>query len=259
MALGIEYDGTPFRGWQIQRAALTVQGTLEKALSQVADQPIQTTCSGRTDAGVHAVCQVVHFDVVVKRDLRAWVWGVNSLLPDSIRVLWAKEVPLDFHARYSAFRRHYRYLIYNYTLRPSLLRQYVGWYYRDLDVDRMRKGAANWIGEHDFSSFRSAECQSRTPIREVYSIDIERNREQVIIDLKANAFLHHMVRNMVGTLLPIGSGLREPQWAKSVLEAASRSSANITAPAQGLYLISAEYPKEFALPSVSGRIPGYID
>ncbi len=259
IALGIEYDGSAFKGWQAQPGLCTVQGELEISLAHVANHPLKTTCAGRTDAGVHAVGQVVHFETQTLRNSRVWVFGANHYLPRSVRVLWAQEVPEAFDARYSALSRRYRYLIYNHPLRPSLLRQGVGWYYRPLAVEAMQAGARYWLGEHDFSSFRAAGCQSRTPVRSVYGIDIKREGDQIIVDITANAFLQHMVRNMVGVLMRIGAGFEAPTWAQTVLEAKDRRVAGLAAPASGLYLLAVHYPPHFGLPTKLSALPGFVN
>lgn len=248
IALGIEYDGHGFYGWQRQTSLPSIQATLEQALSQIAAEPITTVCAGRTDAGVHAIGQVVHFDTHQVRDPRAWTFGTNRFLPSAIRVLWAQDVPQNFNARRSATSRRYRYVIYNHPLRPGLLKNYVAWYYRKLNVQKMLEATQYWLGEHDFSSFRAAECQSHSPIRLVKSIDLARVGDQIIIDITANAFLHHMVRNMVGVLMKIGSSDQSPSWAKQVLEAKNRQFAGITAVPSGLYLAEVQYPQSFNLP-----------
>lgn len=248
MALGIEYDGTLFKGWQRQKEVRSIQETVEEALSKVASQPIQTIAAGRTDAKVHATYQVIHFDTDAIRSERAWVFGTNTHLPSSVRVLFAKTVERDFDARRSATARRYRYIVHNHPIRPALSRHHVGWYYRKLDVQRMREGAAYWIGEHDFSSFRASECQSKTPFRHVFEITIERFQDKVIIEIEANAFLHHMVRNMVGVLWKIGSGQVKSEFANFVLQAKSRKMAGVTASPSGLYLVAVRYPEEFGIP-----------
>lgn len=250
IALGVEYDGSQFNGWQRQADCPSVQETLEAALSEIAAVPIATVCAGRTDTGVHACGQVVHFDTEIKRSERAWVLGVNTVLSHAVRVLWAHEVPSTFSARRSATSRRYRYVIYNHPLRPSLLRQYVSWCYRKLDIEDMIAAAEFWLGEHDFSSFRAAQCQSRTRIRHIRSIQIVRIGDQVIVEIVANAFLHHMVRNMVGVLISIGTGRARPEWAKQVLEARDRRQAGITAPPTGLYLVEVQYPEHYGLPQM---------
>ncbi len=250
IALGIEYDGTFFHGWQRQASIPSIQEAIEKALSKVANHTINTFCAGRTDAGVHATEQVVHFDTTVHRDPYSWIAGANALLNPAIRVLWAVEVAPHFNARRSATSRRYRYVIYNHAVRPSLLRHYVSWQYRKLDIKLMIEGSRYWIGEHDFTSFRAEGCQSLSPIRQMKTIEIMRIGHRVIIDFIANAFLHHMVRNMVGTLSKIGSGIMSPEWAKEVLDARSRQAAGITAEPQGLYLCKVNYPSEFGLPEL---------
>jgi tRNA pseudouridine38-40 synthase len=249
MALGLEYDGSGFHGWQRQSALASVQETLETALSTVACHTVHTTCAGRTDTGVHACQQVVHFDTSAIRSERAWVYGSNTELTHGLRVLWAQPVPFDFDARRSAIGRRYRYVIYNHAIRPGLLREYVSWYYRHLDAQKMFEAAQHWIGEHDFSSFRAAQCQSKSPIRDVRSIQVTRLDDKIVVDVRANAFLHHMIRNMAGVLLSIGAGLAPIEWAKEVLEAKDRRKAGLTASPKGLYLVTVEYPEHFSLPT----------
>lgn len=248
IALALEYDGSAFHGWQRQAQLASVQETLEKALSEVACHAVHTICAGRTDTGVHASMQVVHFDTHVERSERAWVYGTNTELKPSLRVLWAREVPDSFNARRSAIARRYRYVIYNHSLRPSLLRDYVSWYYRSLDVQKMAEAAQYWIGEHDFSSFRATRCQSLSPVRHIHAITVTRLGDRVVIDVTANAFLHHMIRNMVGVLLPIGAGLTEVSSAQEILDAKDRRKAGLTASAKGLYLVCVHYPEHFGLP-----------
>lgn len=248
IALGIEYDGSQFHGWQRQAERPSIQSELEKALSQVAAQPITTVCAGRTDAGVHATGQVVHFDTTVFRPTRSWVLGVNTLTSKALRVLWTMEVPSHFNARRSATSRRYRYVVYNHPVRPSLQRHYVSWHYHRLDIQKMIVAAQYWIGEHDFSSFRAKGCQSYSPVRSMSAIEIVRMGDHIVIEFAANAFLHHMVRNMVGVLLKIGSGFAEPSWAKAVLASKSRLAAGVTAPPNGLYLVNVDYPEYFGLP-----------
>ncbi len=253
IALGIEYVGTGYSGWQRQNAPAvpSVQIELEKALTKVANQAVTTVCAGRTDSGVHASAQVVHFDVETIRTERAWVCGANANLPRDIRVLWAKLVPQEFDARRSAVQRHYRYVVYNNLIRPSLLRDCVTWQYISLDAILMQQAAQSWIGTHDYSSFRAAGCQSRSPIRAVSTIAVQRSGDLIIFDILANAFLYHMVRNMVGTLFEIGSGKRPVAWAHEVLLAKDRSKASITAPPNGLYLVGVKYPAWMQIPELS--------
>ena len=248
IALALEYDGSAFHGWQRQADLASVQETLEKALSHVACHPVHTICAGRTDTGVHASMQVVHFDTQAERNERAWVYGTNTELKANVRVLWARVVSDSFSARRSATVRRYRYVIYNHSLRPSLLRDYVSWYYRALDVQKMAEAAQYWIGEHDFSSFRASRCQSISPVRTVHAISVQRLLDRIVIDVTANAFLHHMIRNMVGILLPIGAGLAEIVWALEVLEAKDRRKGGLTASPKGLYLVDVHYPERFGLP-----------
>ena len=261
VALGIEYDGSSFAGWQWQKGRRNVQEVVETALGRVAAAPVRIHASGRTDAGVHALHQVAHFDTEARRPERAWVMGTNNALPDDVRVLWAAVMPVDFHARSSAIARHYRYVILNRSMRSALLRRKVTWCFYPLDEARMRRGAAHLVGEHDFSSFRAQGCQSRSPCRRVHLIDVHREGEQIIIDLVANAFLHHMVRNIVGVLIAIGSGRAEPGWSRDVLAARSRAAAGVTAPADGLYFASVLYPAGFGLPQdpIFSRLPPGVD
>lgn len=251
LALGIEYDGHDFFGWQAQENLITVQGSVEEALSRIADEKITVMCAGRTDAGVHATGQVVHFETRAVRDLRAWTLGTNSHLPRSIAVTWVQEVDDTFHARFSALSRQYRYIIHNQSIRPAIFAKRVTWYHRPLDVDAMEKAGQFLLGELDFSSFRSAECESKTPMRHVHFIKVTRHANFVVIDIKANAFLHHMVRNIAGVLMRVGAGVKTPEWVKEVLEAKDRRQAAETAPATGLYLSHVEYPKSYGLPSIN--------
>lgn len=243
IALGVEYDGSSFFGWQAQNNLPTIQGELEVALSKIADSPIKIYCAGRTDAGVHATNQVIHFDTDVVRPTRAWTVGCNTHLPRTIAIRWSKEVSLDFHARFSATARRYRYIIHNHSLRSALHANRATWYYHSLNIDLMQLAAKHLIGEHDFSSFRSAQCESRTPMRNVHDISIKRENEFVIIEIQANAFLHHMVRNIVGVLMQIGSQWKEPDWMLYVLHSKDRRAAAETASPQGLYLIGVIYPE----------------
>ena len=249
IALGLEYDGSRYRGWQIQAHALSVQAALEKALSSVADHPVAVVSAGRTDAGVHAAMQVVHFDADVERSARAWVLGANTLLDVDISALWAQMVPNGFHARYSALARTYRYLILNRMSRPALDRERACWIRQPLNEQLMHLAAQALVGEHDFSSLRAAECQSSTPMRRLERIAVARCDEYVSVVVTANAFLHHMVRNIVGVLLAIGSGEQPVDWCRQVLQARDRRLGGITAPPQGLTLIGVRYPNEFALAS----------
>lgn len=249
IAFGVEYLGTDFFGWQNQPHARSVQGCIEAALSKVANHPVAVVCAGRTDTGVHAVGQVIHADVIAQRSLRGWVLGTNSHLPKDISLLWAKAVDDDFHARFSAIARHYRYLILNRLTRPALLAQKVAWEHRPLQLDLMQQAANYLIGTHDFTSYRTVACQAKSPIRTISQLTIYRHQidpEQIVIDICANGFLHHMVRNIVGVLIPIGCGEQSPQWAQTVLEARDRRQGGITAPAGGLYLYGVDYPPPYS-------------
>jgi tRNA pseudouridine38-40 synthase len=244
IALGVGYDGREWSGWQTQPGGRTVQDQLEAALSAFIDQPVSTICAGRTDAGVHALGQVVHVDSPVHRNEAAWVRGVNSFLPESIAVQWAHEVSDDFHARFSATSRSYTYVISNTPVRQPLLAGHTGWCFRPLDEDCMHQGAQLLLGEHDFSSFRSSQCQAASPIRTIDHASVERRAHLVLIHLRANAFLHHMVRNIVGELVLLGTGKTDLAHFKRTLEAKDRTQAAATFSAAGLYLTRVVYPDE---------------
>lgn len=247
--MGIEYDGTAYNGWQRQKSGTGVQELVERALAAVADETVETVCAGRTDAGVHAIGQVVHFDSEARRTGRNWVLGVNSNLPPDINSLWAVPVSSDFHARYSATSRTYRYHILNRLTRSALHRHRAWWLHRPLDLAPMRQAAEALIGEHDFSAFRAAGCQASTPNRRVMAVELERQGDWVTVTIEANAFLQHMVRNIVGLLAAIGSGDEPPEWAAKVLASRDRRQGAMTAPARGLSLIAVEYPERFAIPN----------
>ncbi len=257
IALCIEYQGAGFNGWQAQKstAISTVQETLELAVSQVADQSIKVHCAGRTDKGVHASAQIVHFDTTNERPLKAWVRGCNALLPDTVVVRWAKQVDADFHARFSALSRRYCYLIYNNHIPSALLQGQVNPHYYSLNDKAMHEAGQYLLGERDFSSFRGAGCQSNTAMRNVSHIRVDRDGDFVRIDIKANAFLLHMVRNIAGALLEVGEGQREPDWVKYLLEQKDRRQAGITAPPEGLYLLEVEYPDKYELPATPWVLP----
>jgi tRNA pseudouridine38-40 synthase len=255
IALGLEYDGSRFLGWQTQPGGGTVQDTLQSALAVIAGAPVAVTCAGRTDRGVHALEQVVHLDVGVARPESAWVRGVNALLPDSVAVQWACEAPPEFHARYAARARTYRYVLLNRAVRPALAARHAGWFHLPLDVAAMREGARHFLGEQDFSAFRSAECQAATPVRTLHSLEIEARGERIDFVLRANAFLHHMVRNIVGTLVHVGAGKRPPDWVAEVLRSRERARAAPTFAAEGLYLERVEYEPHWNLPR---RAPGAL-
>jgi tRNA pseudouridine38-40 synthase len=248
IALGLEYDGSRFLGWQTQPGGGTVQDALEPALSEISQQSIKTVAAGRTDTGVHARLQVVHFDTQAARPASAWVRGVNALLPDAVAVLWSHQVSDEFHARFSARSRTYCYQLLNRPVRAGLAAARVGWFHLPLDVARMRAAAALLVGEHDFSAFRSSECQAKTPVRTVYQFDVEKDGDQITFTIRANAFLHHMVRNLVGTLVYVGKGKHPPQWVSEVLESKDRAKAAPTFGPQGLYLETIEYEPRWGLP-----------
>jgi tRNA pseudouridine38-40 synthase len=251
IALVLEYDGTAFSGWQAQAHAVSVQGCVETALARVADHPVRVQCAGRTDAGVHACAQVVHFETAANRADRAWMLGTNAHLSHDVCVWWAAPVDDDFNARFSATRRRYRYVLSNRATRVGLWRGRLAWECRPLDVAAMAAAARVLEGEHDFSSFRAAGCQSRHPIRTLHRVNITRRGDLVAFDLEANAFLQHMVRNIVGSLLEIGRGERPVGWLREVLDARDRSCAGMTAPPDGLYFTHVDYPTRFGLPGLA--------
>lgn len=251
IALGIEYDGTHYHGWQRQDGLNTIQSSIEDALSHVAAKPVTVYSAGRTDTGVHAYGQVVHFDTFVKRSVRAWVFGSNSHLPKNICVRWAKFVNPEFHARYSVISRQYRYVIYNNPIRPGILQSSLTWNSRQLNADLMHEAAQYLCGQHDFTSYRAVNCQSKSPEREIEFINVSRRGDLIFIDVKANAFLHHMVRNIVGVLMDIGSAKQKVIWAKDVLDAKDRRLGGVTAPPYGLYLLKVTYPEHFEIPETT--------
>jgi len=248
LALGVEYDGSGFSGWQSQPQQRTVQGVVEQALAKVANHPVRIACAGRTDTGVHAAGQIIHFDTEARRTERSWVFGANANLPKDVVIRWAKPVPDSFHARFAALRRRYRYVIFNRVVRPTFLARRVTWEYRPLDEQRMKRAAGYLVGEHDFNAYRAVACQAHSPVRRVYQLDVERQGEMLYIDIEANGFLHHMVRNIAGVLMTIGSGERLPEWAQEVLETRDRRLGGITAAPYGLYFVQVIYPDEFAIP-----------
>ncbi len=251
IALRVEYDGSQFHGFQSQPALRTVQQTLELALSRVADHEVGVVCAGRTDTGVHATNQMIHMDCTAERTIRSWIHGANTFLPKDVRVTWGRDMPDEFHARYSALSRRYRYVIYNASIRPALFRGQVTWQYRPLDHRLMQQAATYLLGEHDFTSFRALECQSKTPMRNVHRLDVTRMGDFIIIDITANAFLHHMVRNMVGVLGLVGQGRKPPAWVEEILLARDRKLGAETAPPYGLYLVGVEYPALFSVTKVA--------
>jgi tRNA pseudouridine38-40 synthase len=256
LAIGLEYDGTEFCGWQRQDHARSIQAAVEAAVSRVADEPVGVAAAGRTDAGVHAAGQVAHFDTRAVREPRSWVLGVNSNLPPAISVSWAQVVPGDFDARYSAVARTYRYLILNQPARSALHHHRAWWLFGRLDVAAMQAAAPLLLGEHDFSAFRAAQCQARTPMRELQRLDVRRAGAFIVIECRANAFLHHMVRNIVGSLVRIGRNEAAPEWLRGVLESRDRRAAGMTAAAAGLYLTRVHYREAYAIPRPQAPWPG---
>lgn len=250
IALGVEYKGSRYRGFQRQRAGVpSIQESLENALSKVAGgRSVKLSCAGRTDALVHACGQVVHFDVDVDRTMHAWVMGANMNLPADISVTWARAMPRHFDARFSAMARRYRYVIYNDQIRPAHMAEEVTWNHRPLDVARMKAAASYLVGTHDFSAFRARQCQAKSPIKTVHHLQLIEHGRFIVLDIRANAFLHHMVRNIAGVLMTIGAGERPVEWAKEVLDTAVRRTGGVTAHPFGLYLVRVDYPAEFELP-----------
>ena len=249
IALGIEYAGDVFCGWQSQPSGCGVQDALERALGQIAGEPITTIAAGRTDAGVHATAQIVHFDTTKERPVTAWVRGVNTLLPKDAGILWAQPVVGDFHARFVATARHYTYLLLARPERPALNARRVGWYHAPLDVDAMRVAAVHLAGTHDFSAFRAAECQAKSPVKTLTRIDVGTQGSLIRFDFSADAFLHHMLRNIVGSIVYVGAGKHPPAWIGELLVARDRTRAAPTFAPDGLYLAGADYPARFALPA----------
>lgn len=248
IAAGVEYDGSGFCGWQSQIGVRTAQDCIEKAVSNVADHKIKVVCAGRTDTGVHSVGQVIHFDSRVQRSMRSWVLGSNANLPRDICLCWAKLVNERFHARFSAISRQYRYVIVNRRTRPAVLQDHVTWQHRYLDEKIMYRAGKLLEGEHDFSSFRALACQSKTPVRHVYEVAVLRQGQYVYLDVRANGFLHHMVRNIAGVLMAVGSGERPATWVSDLLSLRDRTQGGVTAPPQGLYFSGVEYAPGFDLP-----------
>ena len=255
LALGIEYDGSAFAGWQFQSHARSVQGDLQRALAQVADQPVELVAAGRTDAGVHALEMVAHFDTTAERPLHAWTLGANANVAAEISVLWAHVAPDNFHARHCATARRYHYRVLNRRMRPALERRRVCWIRHELDAARMHEAGQALVGRHDFSAFRASECQSPSPVRELMELSVERDGPYVDLRVRANAFLHHMVRNIAGSLILVGRGERTAEWLLEVLRERDRREAGPTAPPDGLYFVGADYPAGFGLPSGKLRRP----
>lgn len=256
VALGIEYDGSGFCGWQRQAEGRTVQGCVEQALSSVADHGIQVVCAGRTDTGVHATGQVIHFDTRAVRDSNAWLRGGNANLPDDIHVQWAIPVDAEFHARFAARQRHYRYVILNRGAGSALLHRRACHEHIRLDVSRMTAAASHLEGEHDFTSFRAAACQAHSPVRTIHQLDVRRSGDFIYIDVRANAFLHHMVRCIAGVLIAVGRGEQPPGWVGEVLAATDRTLSGFNASPAGLYLVGVRYPEVFGVPA-AGWLPAY--
>lgn len=249
IALGLEYDGSAFCGWQTQPGGCGVQDHLQKSLTQLADAPVEVVAAGRTDTGVHATAQVVHFDTEARRDEQSWIRGGNSNLHPSARILWAREVPADFHARFSARSRTYRYLLLNEPVAPGVLLGRMGWYHRPLDEHAMAQAAAMLVGEHDFSAFRDAQCQAKSPVRALAEARVVRRANLVLFSFRANAFLHHMIRNVVGSLVYVGAGKHPPAWIGELLAGRDRTLAAPTFAPDGLYLAGVEYDRAIALPA----------
>jgi len=254
-AIGLEYDGSEFLGWQIQRQEPTVQACLEAALSRVANQEVRAVCCGRTDTGVHALGQVAHFDADAERAEREWVLGINSHLPAGASVLWIRQVDESFHARFSAFARSYRYLVLNRWIRPALEARRMSWCRVPLDAERMHEAAQALRGEHDFTSFRAGACQARHAVREIHDISVQRSDDVVSLEVTANGFLYHMVRNIAGTLLRVGQGEAAVDWPAQLLAQRDRSKAAPTAGPEGLYFVRARYPERYGLPSAAPAFP----
>lgn len=253
VVLGLEYRGVGFCGWQSQPQGCGVQDALETAVSAIAGAKTAVTAAGRTDTGVHAAFQVAHFDTTARRPLTAWVRGVNSHLPAGVAVLWAREVGEDFHARFAAIQRGYRYVLLNHPVRPGLNSGLIGWHHRPLDAAAMNLAAAQLLGQHDFSAFRAAECQARSPVKELRLAHVERSGDYLLCDFRADGFLHHMVRNLMGCLVQIGAGSQPPGWIREILDSRDRTRAAPTFDAAGLYLTHIRYPAHFGLPESSER------
>lgn len=256
IALGVEYDGAAYNGWQRQKhAPETIQAHVERALGFVANHPVDIVCAGRTDAGVHGVGQVVHFDSPAERDERAWIHGCNAKLPDTIAIKWARDVDASFHARFEALSRRYRYVIYNHPVRPGIGLANLTWNFRPLDHQLMHDAAQCLVGEHNFSSFRAVACQSKSPVRDIHYINVYRRDRLVVIDIQANAFLQHMVRNIAGVLMAVGCRKKSADWVQSVLDAKDRTQGGVTAPPHGLYFMGVDYPDHYGIPVPESNVP----
>jgi len=254
IALGLEYDGRGFCGWQSQSSGCGIQDKLEIALARMAGHAVRVIAAGRTDTGVHALGQVVHFDSVTVRPISAWVRGVNAYLPDGVRVIWAQEVDESFHARFDAYRRSYQYWLINRPVAPSIMLGKAGWFHQPLDVQQMRHAMTYLQGEHDFSAFRAAECQAKSPIRHLYLADLKQAGENLLFEFSGNAFLHHQVRNMVGALIYIGKGSYRPEFIQKLLLSRDRTQAPPTFSADGLYLCNVEYDPKWRLPKSENKL-----
>jgi len=253
IALCLSYNGYSYHGWQAQKSGLpTVQKYLEQAISVVANHSVKVVCAGRTDSSVHASHQIVHFETTAIRSCRSWVFGCNANLPKDISVTWVKSVQDDFHARFSAISRRYQYVIYNHPVRPANFSRELTWCHARLDESAMHAAAQCLVGKHDFSSFRAVGCQSKSPVRSLEFVNVERFSNMIVVDIKGNAFLHHMVRNIAGVLIAIGSGKYPAQWCEEVLTLKDRTKADVTASPYGLYLTHVDYPAEFKIPVSSG-------
>ncbi len=248
VALGVEYDGNQFCGWQTQPDGCGVQDRLEQALSDMAGHDVGIVAAGRTDTGVHALCQVVHFDTETERPLSAWVRGINANLPKFVRVIWAQVVPDDFHARFSARRRDYQFVLYNSPVAPAVMADKASWFHLPLDVEKMAEGAKFLEGEHDFSAFRASECQAKSPIRTLYQAEVKKHGDYILFNFSGNAFLHHQVRNMVGALIYVGKGSFEPDYIQTLLQQRDRTQSPPTFSPDGLYLTGVGYEDHWGLP-----------
>ncbi len=258
IVLAVEYDGRGFCGFQSQPSRCGVQDALEAAIGGIADHGVTVVAAGRTDAGVHATSQVVHFDTTTTRPDSAWVRGVNARLPQAAAVLWSQAVGEDFHARFRAVARHYHYVLDNRPQRPALEAGRVGWYHRPLDVGAMRDAASRLVGRHDFSAFRAAECQAKTPVRDLSRCAIGQRGTHVHFEFSADGFLHHMIRNLVGAFIAVGNGTRDPAWMRTLLESRDRSQGAPTFAPDGLYLTGADYPAAFGLPPTRRALPDWV-
>ncbi len=254
IACGIEYNGARYSGWQRQPGTVTVQGAVEKALSRVANHPVNVVCAGRTDSGVHATAQIIHFDSEAERADHAWQLGANTHLQGDVRLLWSQKIAEGFHARFSARERQYRYIILNRQVASAIGFERVSWVRKPLDAASMQEGAQFLLGQHDFTSFRAVACQAKSAVREVQHIQVTRQDDFIYLDIRANAFLHHMVRNIAGVLMVVGQGEQKPGWVQQVLDLRDRTEAAVTAPAQGLYLVGVAYPPAFSINS-QGYLP----